>query len=262
MKKIYFGAAFLFLGLTSCSSNDENSVDSENIFMPLNASSAWLYDVSIENQNVGRDSLFISGETTINSNTYNTFSTASTPFGFYTNALNNSSIRKQGDKLLISGTTGFALSELFPIDINLTDFVLFKENSSNNAQLDTKSGTIEQDLQGLPIKIDYNLESFFKESLATFTVPGRESYSNVKVIKLVANLKVNTIYTLPGLNTPVSIGILNSQDVIISTHYYAEGVGMIYSKTEVNYELNDFSQAEIEFPIPQIGSSTIEEFLD
>jgi hypothetical protein len=37
---------------------------------------------------------------------------------------------------------------------------------------------------------------------------------------------------------------------------------MIYSKTDVNFELNDFSQFDVDLPIPQEGSSTIEEFLD
>lgn len=262
MKNLYFGAALLFIGLTSCSSSDDSSDSSENIFLPLTTTSAWVYDVNLDNQNVGRDSLFISGETTLNGNSYKTFSTASTPTGFYTNALNNNNIRKQGDQLLLSGTSGFALSEFFPVDISLNDFVLFKENSNNNMQLDDKSGTIEQDLQGFPITIDYTLKSYYKESLATFTVPGKESYTNVKVMKLVANIEVSTIYLLPVLNTPISIAILDAQDVIVTTQYYAEGVGMIYSKTEINYELNDFTQAGIELPIPQTSSSTIEEFLN
>jgi hypothetical protein len=70
------------------------------------------------------------------------------------------------------------------------------------------------------------------------------------------------VYTLPVINTPVTITILNPQNVIVSTQYYAEGVGMIYSKTDVNFELNDFSQFDVDLPIPQEGSSTIEEFLD
>lgn len=262
MKNLYIGVALLIIGLTSCSSSDDALNNSENSFMPLNSTASWVYDVNLDAQNVGRDSLFISGETTLSGNSYKTLKTSSTPTGFYTNILNNNNIRKQGDKLLLTGTSGFALSEFFPVNISLSDFVLFKENASNNAQLDSKSGIIEQDLQGFPIKIDYNLKSFFKESLATFTVPGKETYTNVKVIKIVANLKVATIYLLPVLNTPISIAILDPQDVIVSTQYYAEGVGMIYSKTEVNYQLNDFSQAGIELPIPQAGSSMIEEFLN
>ena len=81
-------------------------------------------------------------------------------------------------------------------------------------------------------------------------------------MKLIANLKVSTVYTIPGVNTPITVPILNPQDVIVSTQYYAEGIGMIYAKTEINYQLNDFSQAGIELPIPQESSSTVEESLD
>ena len=70
------------------------------------------------------------------------------------------------------------------------------------------------------------------------------------------------MYLLPIINTPFTVSILDSQDVIVSTHYYAEGVGMIYSKTAINYQLNQLPQGAGELPIPQQGSSTIEEFLN
>ena len=49
--------------------------------------------------------------------------------GFYSNALNNNSVRKEGDKILLTGTTGLELAEFLPINIEVNDFVLFKENA-------------------------------------------------------------------------------------------------------------------------------------
>jgi hypothetical protein len=262
MKRLYFAAAVLFLGLTSCSTSNDNPDNSPNVFLPLTTSSSWVYDVNLDAANVGRDSLFVSGETTLNGNTYQQFETKDVPTGFYTNALNNNYIRKDGDQLLLSGSTGLALSDFLPINIDVTDFVLFKENASNNAELSAVSGVLEQDLQGIPLKITYTLKSIFKESLSSFTVPGKETYTNVKVIKVIANLKVTTDYVVPGLSTPLTVSVLNPQDVIVSTNYYAEGIGMIYAKTDVNFQINDFSQLGITLPIPQQGSSIIEEFLD
>lgn len=262
MKKLYFGTALLFIGLTSCSSSDENPSTNPTSFLPLTATSSWVYDVNLDATNVGRDSLYVSGENTLNGKTYQELKTKEIPTGFYTNALNNNNIRIEGEKLLLTGSTGLALADFLPVNIDVTDFVLFKENASNGAQLDAISGTIEQDLQGMPLNIDYTLKSTFKESLASFTVPGKETYTNVKVMKLIANLKVSTVYTIPGVNTPITVPILNPQDVIVSTQYYAEGIGMIYAKTEINYQLNDFSQAGIELPIPQQNSSIIEESID
>lgn len=263
MKKSYFGAALLFIGLTSCSSSDDNNNNPATSFLPLTSTSAWVYDVNMDASEIGRDSLYVNGESTINGKTYQKLNTKSIPTGFYTNTLNNNNVRIEGDRLLLSGTTGLALAEFLPINIAVSDFVIFKENSSVNTQLDAVSGTIEQDLQGFPLVIDYKLKSVFQESLASFTVPGKESYTNVKAVKLVANLKVSTVYLLPVLNTPINVSILNAQDVIVSTQYYAEGIGMIYSKTEINYQLNELpEQSGIELPIPSQGSSTIEEFLN
>lgn len=262
MKKLSLCSFLVLFVLALCTGCDDSSSTSTSAFFPLTTTSAWVYDVKIDAQNAGRDSLFVNGETVINGNTYKNLETKSTPNGFYTNILNNNSVRNEGDKLLITGTTGLAPNEFLPIGIDVTDFVLFKANSNNNAQLDAISGVVEQDLQNLPLKIEYNLKSVFKESLPTYTVPGRESYTNVKVIRLIANLKVTTQYILPVLNSPITITILSPQDVIVSTQYYAEGIGMIYSKTDVNFQINDFSQFNIVLPIPQQGSSTIEEFLD
>lgn len=260
MKKLYYSAAILFISLTSCSSSDDSS-GAESSFLPLTATSSWFYDVSLNTENTGEDHIFVSGESVIDGKTFQKISADGTPSGFYTNILNNNNIRKDGDKLRITGTTGLAVSQDLPVNINVSDFVIFKENSSNNKDLDAITGLIEQDLQGLPLKIDYKLTSVFKESLDNFTVPGKLNYTNVKVIKLIANLKVTTVYILPVINTPLTIALLDPQDVIVSTQYYAEGVGMVYSKTEINYQLNDFSQFEVELPIPPQGSSTIEEFL-
>ncbi len=262
MKKLYFGAAVLFLGLASCSTNDDNSNGNSTNFLPLTATSSWVYDVNLEGEYIARDSLYVSGENTLNGKIYKELKTKEMANGFYSNSLNNNNIRIDGNKLLLTGSTGLGLAEFIPITITLNDFVFFSENASNGAELDAISGTIEQNLQGLPLKIDYTLKSTFKESLSSFTVPGKAMYTNIKVMKVTANLKVSTEVEIPGSSISFPISILNSQDVIVSTHYYAEGEGMIYSKTDINYQLNDFSQAGIDLPIPQNGSSTIEEFLD
>ena len=263
MKKIYFAASVLFMGLTSCSSSDDSSNNSDpTAYLPLAANTSWVYDVSLDENTLGQDVLSVIGESTLNGKTYSQLQTADVPNGFYTNALNENYVRVDGDKILLTGSTGLGLSQLLPIDIDVTDFVIFKENASNNTELESLTGTVEQDLQDIPLIIDYTLKSFFKESLATFTVPGKLSYTDVKVIKMIVTMKVTTLYTIPGLGTPLTVSILDSQDVVVSTQYYAEGVGMIYAKTDVNFQINDFSQFGIVLPIPQEGSSVIEEFLN
>lgn len=262
MKNLYLIFALIFLGLTSCSTNDNDANDAEGVFLPLTANSAWVYDVNIDSQTFGRDSLFVDGEQIIDGKTYQKLSTKELSTGFYTSTLSGNNIRKDSDKLRLTGSTGLGISEFLPINIALSDFVIFKENASNNTELDAITGTIEQDLQSLPLKIEYSLKTFFKESLSTFSVPGKQTYNNVKVMKVVANIKVTTRYLIPVINTPITISIINPQDVVVSTQYYAEGIGMIYAKSEVNLVIEDFSNFGIELPIPQESTSTIEEFLN
>lgn len=262
MKRIYFGTLILFFGLSSCSNDDNASNISESTFFPLASTSSWEYDVDLDKENIGHDVLFVSGETTINGKKYQQIKSSDLPTGFYTTILNTNNLRKEGDKLLLTGTTGLGANDFLTLDISVNDFIIFKENSDSNTQLSVISGSIEESLQEIPVKIDYQLTSVFQESLSNFSVPGKQSYSNVKVIKLIANLKVSTVYIVPVINTPLTITILEPQDVVISTQYYAEGIGMIYAKTQINYNVSDFSQFGLELPIPQTNSSTIEEFLE
>lgn len=69
MKKLYFGASLLFIGLVSCSSSDDSSGTTSS-FLPLTATSSWTYDVNIDTENTGEDHLFVSGEAVINGKTY------------------------------------------------------------------------------------------------------------------------------------------------------------------------------------------------
>ena len=262
MKKMYLGIALLLVALTSCSTDGSNPTSSTTTYFPLTPTSDWVYDVKLDTQNAGRDSLYVNGETTINDKVYQKLKTKATPLGFYSTVLNNNNVRIDSDQVLLSGTSGLGLSDILPISLELSDFVIFKQNATNNAELSAISGTIEQNLGGFPLVIEYKLTSVFKETLSTFTVPGRLTYQNVKVIKINTNLKVSTIYLLPVLNTPISIPILAPQNVVVSTHYYAEGVGMIYAKTDINYQLSELPQGAGELPIPQQGSSSSEEFLD
>ncbi|OYQ48945.1 hypothetical protein [Flavobacterium aurantiibacter] len=65
-----------------------------------------------------------------------------------------------------------------------------------------------------------------------------------------ASLEIN-----PGA-PPTSIPVLQPQDVVVSTVYFANNIGMVYATTNVAYEIEDFSGIGIELPIPQTFSQT------
>jgi len=127
--------------------------------------------------------------------------------------------------------------------------------------MSTKSGTISQDLNGTPITIDYTIKSTALETLPSFTTSKNVTYTDVKKVNFVINVEVTTIQTIPGTNITIPIPILNSQDVLTATHYYAQDIGMVYSNNQISYSLA-INPADFGLDIPQTSSQSQNEFLD
>lgn len=254
-------ALALFTVLTSCSSDDNSNTGGSTNYLPLGTGNFWTYNVTGVNVSE-RDSLYVANDTVINAKTYKKLKTLNQPFGFFSNSMNNNGIRNEGSSLLLSGTAGLNLGDTFPIDLSLNDFVIFKENASNNEQLSSISGVINQDFQGYPLNLAYTMKSTAMETLPSFTSPDGEVYTDVKKVKTTLNLKISTTVTIPNIPIPLTITIMNPQDVVVSIQYYSKNIGMVYTNTTISYELQDLSQYGVTLPIPQSGSQIQDEFLD
>ena len=261
MKHNYFVAILLMAFLASCSSDNdstpETTNETENNYLPVENGDFWVYDVTGEFP--GRDSLYVANDTTIDNTSYQKFKTREYPFGFFSGSLAGNGVRKSGDKLMVSGSTGVDLIEGFPIDLEVTDFVIFKESASENEQLSTTSGTFTYNFEEIPLQFDYTMKSVAGQSLASYTVPNYGTYEDVKVVKVIVNLKISAMIAAGEINFPVDV--LSSQDVVVSTQYYAKNIGMVYSTTDITYELEDFSLLNIELPFPSTGNQNIREYL-
>lgn len=257
MKHNYFFAVLLMAFLTSCSTSDDNATPEEptaNNYFPVENGDFWVYDVNGDFP--GRDSLYIANDTTINNIPHKKFKTKDVPFGFYSSSLTENGIRKSGDKLMVSGATSINLLEGFPIDLVVSDFVIFKENASDNEQLSSVSGTLNYQYEDIPLTFNYTMKSVFAETLDSFSVPGHETYQDVKVIKVIVGLNAGGVATFQGFDFPFNV--INQQDVVVSTQYYVNNVGMVYSNTDIHYELADL---EIALPIPSTATQNIKEYL-
>jgi len=257
MKQYYFIAVLVMAFLTSCSSDDDSTPDTttETNYFPVENGQFWVYDVNGEFP--GRDSLYVANDTTINSTSYKKFKTKELAYGFFSSSLAGNGIRKSGDKLLVSGSTNINLLEGFPINLAVSDFVIFKESAADNEQLGSFSGTLNYQYEDIPLTFSYTMKSVFQESLASFNVPNYGTYQDVKVVKIIVNLTVVGVASFQGMDFPFNL--INEQDVLISTQYYAKNVGMIYSNTEIQYEL---ANQDVPLPIPSSGSQNIKEYLD
>lgn len=240
----------------SCSS-DESGTGS-NFETPLTIRNYWTYDVEGQ-AGITRDSLYISNDTVIGSNTYKKFKTENDiATGFYSSALRNNGVRVSDDKLKLSGDLSLASGQTLPIavDLTLSDFVIFNKNASNNQALNSspKTGTIQQTVSGYPLNINYSLQSYGGETLASFTSPNGDVYTDVKTTKIKLNVEITT--TISGF----PITALASQDVLVSTQYLADGIGVVYTNTVTSYNLNSLVATQL--GVPATNSQTQEEFLD
>ena len=254
-------SAFLVTLLTSilfisCSSDDSGT--GSNFETPLTIGNYWTYDVEGQ-AGITRDSLYISNDTVIGSNTYKKFKTENNiATGFYSSALRNNGVRESNGKLKLSGDLSLASGQTLPIavDLTLSDFVIFNKNASNNQALNSspKTGTIQQTVSGYPLNINYSLQSYGGETLTSFTSPNGDVYTNVKTTKIKLNVEITT--TISGF----PITALAAQDVLVSTQYLADGIGVVYTNTVTSYSLNSLVATQL--GIPATSSQTQEEFLD
>ncbi len=262
MKKILF--IILSVSLFSCSSDDvvTSSVNETSDFtnaLPLNNGNYWTYDV------VGtattRDSLYISGDTIIAPNTYKKFKNRDNiATGFYCTSVNNNGVRKDGGKLLLSGDFSFGLGATLPVglDLNLVDFIIFKEYATSGELINEKSGSFSQEFNGVPLNIEYKLKSVGGENFANYTSPNGDAYTNVKSTKIILTLKVTTTQIFAGI--PVTITVLAPQDVVTSTQYISKSIGVVYTNTLTTYTLD--ATAASTLGIPSTNTQNQEEFLD
>ena len=253
------------VGLIASCSPDDNSDNNnpETAFFPLTSGSYWTYNIPGGGTSLAvKDSLYTANDTVINTIAYKKFKTKDQPaFGFYSNSLNGNSVRKDGDKIVVTGKASLNFGTGLPLNIDVTDFTAFQESAAENAQLSVLNGTMTQTIPGFeayPMTITYSLKAIAGISMPTFTAPDGTTYTDVKTVKTVLNAKITTI--VAPLTFPVPI--MNSQDVVVSTQYYAKNIGMVYANTTLSYNLQDFSSLGLQLPIPQSGSQTQQEILD
>ena len=261
MKNILsFFLIVLSLLLASCSTSTDVSSTDDNgpatLFFPLTNANWWTYKVQTQAPLFTRDSLYVKSDTVIGGLAYKKLKTKFAPNGFFSSTMNNNGIRIEGSKLKLSGSIEVAAGLPSPILFSVADFIIFKENANPNDVLSSTSGSFQQTVQGYPLTFSYTLSSYCDGSLANFTTTTNKTYVDLKKSKIVLNLKIT--YTIPGLG--LSATLLQPQDVIVSTQYYARNKGMVYANTDINYTLT--TVPNLTLPIPSTGNQNQKEFLD
>lgn len=246
------------LFVASCSSDDNTDGGTGSIYLPLTTGDYWVYDVT--GPQTGRDSLYTANDTLIGNNTYKKFKTASMANGFFSGALSGNAVRQNGSRLQLTGSTGFSFAENLPISLSVTDFTFFDSVVPAGTNLGIATGAFEQPTEdGYTLSIEYMLTATSGEDLASHTVGG-ETYSNVKTVEMTLSLTITALIDVGGFNIPVEV--LPQQNVLTSTQYYVENIGVVHVSTDITYQLTDLSSFNVELPIPSSGSEHQEEILD
>lgn len=258
MKKTILSLFAISSLLFSCSSDDSSNTiitDQPSNYINIDEGKYWVYDVS--GQISGRDSLYVHSV----QNAIATLKTKELPTGFYSGLLNDTKLSRVDDKIIASGTANYEIIEGFPLDIEISNFTIFKENATDNQQLSTITDTFETEYEGLPLVFNYTMKSIFVKNHDSYNIPNYGDKQDVVEIKVVVNLTISAKITLDISPNPILIPLLRSQDVVTSSQFYVNEIGNAYTKTTINYELEDLSQLQIELPIAQQGSYNIIEKL-
>jgi len=254
MKKLlnYLLFALILTSLASCSSNDnndndDNATNSGNYF-PLTLNNYWNYNVTNSNLNLNqtqntRDSLYVS---TANNGEFG-LAVNGIATGTMNTFLTQMDIKRTSTTLMGSGSLILPFEGLDDIQVSVNDVIVYDLNATTNETLSLVEGTIEQTLEGLPIKTVYTLKT--TQGVMTPSIfLNNVSYDNVieSSITLVATITTE-VEVIPG--SFIEVLILDTQNVLEISNHFAKDIGLVSSDADISYNLEDFSQIGITLPI-------------
>ena len=259
MKKITY--LLIVLVIVSCSSDDDgnptNPIVDLNNYFPLTSGTYWTYDNESE-QGVTRDSLYVYGVEELNGVAHTVIGAEVPATGFMTTLLSQSLVRTTDTSLLLNGELGAPPVEGFPgITIPLVDFKLYDSDASENELLSETTGEIEQTIEDIPLVIGYSVKTIQGE---TFENGYGDFSESVISSDFIVNLSISAVIDFNGF--PITIPILQAQDVVTVTNYYADEIGLIDSNTLIEYELEDLSDLGIDLPFPESDSRNATQVID
>ncbi len=256
---VMMNTKFLFLALLTvvfigCSSDDSDNPDTEEVVsnhFPLTVGNSWTYN----NQTAYEDGTFDNSQETISvasSNeaqgvTYYSLTSNLPPLqqGFVTGIITNGELTVADNQLIYNGELSINLSQMGidaeSLTIPLVNVIMFDADANTGntliADLDNSfTQTIPIQGNDITFTFDYDLETFQGDFLESYTA-GEMNFDDVFSADVIITIEINA--SLPG--TVITIPVLDRQEAIQITNYYANNVGLIYSNTDVHYQFEDIN---------------------
>lgn len=251
------------IALFSCSSSDSNDPENKpplvedgvaKFYLPLDEGKTWTYKVQTTvppatDPKITEDNLSTKGSIDIDGVSYKKFETTSLPNGFFSAVLNGNGAKVESNTTKVSGKLSLNLFGTV-LEFPISNFIIVKKTEYEGAVLSSNSGSFNQTVSNVALKFEYTVKSIHGGSLNEYTSDGN-SYTDIRKTKIVINLKVTTV--------TANFELIKPQDVLESTLYFSNTVGMIEGTTNIKYNLESIPGITLE--IPSTGSQNQKEFL-
>ena len=253
----YFYVVFAISFLISCSSDDMGSSQNNNDYFPLVIDNSWDYKsvtsngeesqnndqtMTITNEEMVNDTLFFDATSDENNTNLTT-----------TGILSSGRLFKEAGKFQIKGQFSELVNGLpagISLPINASVIPIYDKNASSTAELFAETGSFLQDFNGLDLTVDFTLSSQNIGTANTMDVNGT-TYDDILSSSVTLTMQINAAPS----DLPVTITVLDQQEVLTATHHFANEEGMIKSEITTSFDFEELPNVDL----PDVSSNTVQE---
>ena len=260
MKKNIFTLGLLsLLFIVGCSSDDDNAGNNgaENPdpvvknYFPLSLENTWSYEnkTTIDgNEQLSNEEVTVEEKNTENdTDFYQLNSTVDNPLApSVTSVLSNGELYKNNQTLFFNGDIDLGFeAELGDFELDLSQVVVFDANANPNQLLFSDSNSFTQSFNGIDLNVTYGVTSTNGDQFESMEVNG-VTYEDVISSSLSISLEVTAGQGF------LTITLLEEQNIITATHFFANQVGIIKSEVDINVEFEDLSALPLPVELPEL----------
>ncbi len=256
-------AIYLFIGfvfILSCDdeaydSNMDNSNDITSDFSPSGDNDYWIYDVESSSTDVPEMNFTATDSIYLSSVDENSFTLNANNDGVANGSMNilltNGTISKTPTTLVFDGNIDVPQNLLdlgFTQDLSIENMTLLNLEASNNEEMFVQESNFSEtiDIMGtdVPVEISSRISTKKIYFYTNETVNGT-NYSDIFEAEFALNIGVNGTFSVAGFTQIVPI--LEAQDVMKVTYYYANNIGLIRAETSQGISLSSQLTSLLEF---------------
>ena len=255
--QIMYKHLFLFVGLFALLGCDEayesdnsepgNTTAPVSDFSPSGSNAYWIYDVASSSSQVSEMNFTSTDSIYVASSNGTSFTLDANDDGIARGNMNilltNGTLHKTSTTLVFNGTIDLPenLADLgFTQDLSIEDMILLDLNTSNNDELFSNETNFSEtiDIQGVGIPVNVSSKiSTTKINLHNSKTLNDTDYNNVFEAKFALNVAITGSFTIAGITQ--TIPILEAQDVMKTTYFYVENIGLVRAETTQGISLSN-----------------------